>query len=205
MTSSNHSKDSNTETSFVELLGDDVKPLLNKPTAYKPKPSLITPGVLERRRAAQRETVSDINELDSADVIAQVDPLAYLEYQKPGVQHGVYKNLRTGKYEIQSRLDLHGYSVEQTRVALWQFIADCHKHSIRCALITHGKGQGRQEPAKLKSCVNHWLRQFEHVLAFHTAQKIHGGVGSTYVLIKKDSAARQKTSVKIDQGNRIKP
>ena len=205
MTSSNHSKDSNTETSFVELLGDDVKPLLNKPTAYKPKPSLITPGVLERRRAAQRETVSDINELDSADVIAQVDPLAYLEYQKPGVQHGVYKNLRTGKYEIQSRLDLHGYSVEQAWVALWQFIADCHKHSIRCALITHGKGQGRQEPAKLKSCVNHWLRQFEHVLAFHTAQKIHGGVGSTYVLIKKDSAARQKTSVKIDQGNRIKP
>ena len=93
---------------------------------------------------------------------------------------------------------------EVSRVALWRFVDDCHKHSIRCALITHGKGEGRQEPAKLKSCVNHWLRQFDEVLAFHSAQKQHGGVGSTYVLIKKDRSARQKTSEKIDHSRRIK-
>jgi DNA-nicking Smr family endonuclease len=86
--------------------------------------------------------------------------------------------------------------------ALKRFIGDCHHHSIRCALITHGKGEGRQEPAKLKSCVNHWLRQLDQVLAFHSAQKQHGGLGATYVLIKKDKSAKQRTVEKIDQARR---
>ena len=107
-----------------------------------------------------------------------------------------------GKYEIQSQLDLHRHSVDQARSALKRFIGDCHQHSIRCALITHGKGEGRQEPAKLKSCVNHWLRQFDQVLAFHSAQKQHGGLGATYVLIKKDKSAKQRTVEKIDQARR---
>ena len=66
----------------------------------------------------------------------------------------------------------------------------------------HGKGEGRERPAILKSCVNHWLRQFEQVLAFHTAQKYHGGLGATYVLIKKGSVARQNTSEKLDRAGR---
>ncbi|MDB2383709.1 DNA endonuclease SmrA [Porticoccaceae bacterium] len=181
-----------------------VKPLSANVSSHIVPTKEITPGIIERRKAAQREVVSDVNELDTASVIEPVEPLAYLEYQRPGVQHGVYKNLRLGKYEIQSRLDLHRHTVEQARVALWRFVDDCHKHSIRCALITHGKGEGRQEPAKLKSCVNHWLRQFDEVLAFHSAQKQHGGVGCTYVLIKKDRSARQKTSEKIDHSRRIK-
>jgi DNA-nicking Smr family endonuclease len=162
----------------------------------------MTPGIEQRRKSAQSEQVNDINELDPITVIKQVDPLSYLEYQRPGVQHGVYKNLRMGKYEIQSRLDLHRHSVDQAMSALKRFIGDCHHHSIRCALITHGKGEGRQEPAKLKSCVNHWLRQLDQVLAFHSAQKQHGGLGATYVLIKKDKSAKQRTVEKIDQARR---
>jgi hypothetical protein len=48
------------------------------------------------------------------------------------------------------------------------------------------------------------LRQFDQVLAFHTAQKTHGGAGSTYVLIKKNKAARQKTSDSLEQARRLK-
>ena len=97
--------------------------------------------------------------------------MTYLRLSRPGVQHGVFKNLRMGKYEIQSVLDLHGKTVEQSRQAVWRFVKDCHKQDVRCAIITHGKGQGREEPAKLKSCVNHWLAQLDSVLAFHSAQK----------------------------------
>jgi len=197
-------KSDDANNAFIDLVGDDIKPLSGKVSAHLGKPALITPGVIERRKAAQRETISEINVLDPILVIEPVDPLAYLEFQRPGVQHGVYKNLRMGKYEIQSRLDLHRHTVEQARVALWRFVDDCHKHSIRCALITHGKGEGREQPARLKSCVNHWLRQFDQVLAFHSAQKQHGGVGSTYLLLKKDSSARKKTGEKIHQAKRTK-
>jgi hypothetical protein len=48
------------------------------------------------------------------------------------------------------------------------------------------------------------LRQFDQVLAFHSAQKTHGGVGATYILVKKDSAARRETGDKINQAKRMK-
>ena len=121
------------DESFSDLVGDGVRPLGANVSSHIVQTKEITPGIIERRKAAQREVVFDVNELDTASVIESVDPLAYLEYQKPGVQHGVYKNLRLGKYEIQSRLDLHRHTVEQARVALWRFVDDCHKHSVRCA------------------------------------------------------------------------
>jgi len=189
---------------FVDMVGDDIQPLSGKGSAHIAKPVQITPGVLERRKAAQKEVVAESNILDPVSIIEQVDPLAYLEFVRPGVQHGVYKNLRLGKYEIQSRLDLHRHTVEQARNALWHFVDDCHKHGVRCALVTHGKGEGREQPARLKSCVNHWLRQFDQVLAFHSAKKTHGGVGATYILVKKDSSARGETTDKINQAKRMK-
>ena len=36
-----------------------------------------------------------------------------------------------------------------------------------------------------KSYVNHWLRELDEVIAYHTAQPMHGGFGATYVLLKK--------------------
>jgi DNA-nicking Smr family endonuclease len=190
------------EDEFRALVGDDVEPLQAKGARYIPKPPELTPGILERRKAAQQEQLKSGNLLDPASIINAVDPYDFLEFARPGVQHGVYKNLRQGKYEVQSRLDLHRHTVEQARVALWDFVEGCQKHGVRCALVTHGKGEGREQPARLKSCVNHWLRQIDNVLAFHSAQKQHGGVGSTYILIKKNSLARLSTSEKLGKSKR---
>ena len=190
------------EDEFRALVGDDVEPLQDKGARYIPKPPELTPGILERRKAAQQEQLKSGNLLDPASIINVVDPYDFLEFARPGVQHGVYKNLRQGKYEVQSRLDLHRHTVEQARVALWDFVEGCQKHGVRCALVTHGKGEGREQPARLKSCVNHWLRQIDNVLAFHSAQKQHGGVGSTYILIKKNSLARLSTSEKLGKSKR---
>ena len=190
------------EDEFRALVGDDVEPLQAKGARYIPKPPELTPGILERRKAAQQEQLKSGNLLDPASIINVVDPYDFLEFARPGVQPGVYKNLRQGKYEVQSRLDLHRHTVEQARVALWDFVEGCQKHGVRCALVTHGKGEGREQPARLKSCVNHWLRQIDNVLAFHSAQKQHGGVGSTYILIKKNSLARLSTSEKLGKSKR---
>jgi DNA-nicking Smr family endonuclease len=196
--------DTQADDQFGAMFGDDVEPLKGKGAAFVPKSAAVTPGIVERRKAAQLEMQADGNFLDPDSIIVQVAALDPLAFSRPGVQHGVYKNLRMGKYEIQSRLDLHRHNVEQARTALWRFVDDCQKHGVRCALITHGKGEGRERPAILKSCVNHWLKQFDQVLAFHTAQKHHGGLGATYVLIKKSSVARQNTSEKLEQARRLK-
>lgn len=146
----------------------------------------------KRRQAATAELAKDKNFL-SGEYVEPVDPLAVIEFKRDGVQTGVYRNLRLGKYQIDARLDLHHMTVEQARSAVFQFIHDCMSHDIRCALVTHGKGEGRSLPAQLKSCLNHWLPQFDAVLAFHSAQKQHGWVGATYVLLRKSEKKKLET------------
>ena len=43
------------EDEFRALVGDDVEPLQAKGARYIPKPPELTPGILERRKAAQQE------------------------------------------------------------------------------------------------------------------------------------------------------
>lgn len=168
-----------------------------KPIKLEPKVPLAvadpsaTASIEQRRSAAVAQSRAERNFL-SGDYVTPVDPLAVLEFKRPGVQNGVYRNLRLGKYSLDARLDLHRMTVEQARGAVYQFIHDCMEQDIRCALVTHGKGLGRAQPALLKSCVAHWLPQFEQVLAFHSAQKQHGGSGATYLLLRKSERKRQE-------------
>ena len=144
-----------------------------------------------RRQSAEYESIVDSDPLVDAEV-AMLEANALLAFQRPGVQHGVYRQLRLGKYDIEARLDLHRMKLEQARMAVYQFVRDCLSHDIRCALITHGKGEGRKTPALIKSHVAHWLPQITEVLAFHSAQKHHGGSGETYIMLKKSERKRQE-------------
>lgn len=146
----------------------------------------------KRRLAATTELEKDKNFL-SGEYIEPVDPLAILEFKRDGVQTGVYRNLRLGKYPIDARLDLHHMTIEQARSAVFQFVGDCMNYDIRCALITHGKSEGRDRPALLKSCVAHWLPQLDNVMAFHSAQKRHGASGATYILLRKSEQKKRET------------
>ncbi len=180
---------SETET-FREAMGD-VEPLIQTArVTLKPESDANSKNMQKLRREAATEVQqTQMNEL-SGEYIEPVDPNEILTFQRPGVQHGVFKNLRLGKYSIEARLDLHRHTVEQARVAVYTFVNDCLANDIRCALITHGKGEGRKQPALLKSCVGHWLPQLDAVLAFHSAQKHHGASGATYVLLRKSEKKR---------------
>jgi DNA-nicking Smr family endonuclease len=166
------------------------------PIKVEEKVVLVSPhqdktSVETRRKAATAELVKDKNFL-SGEYVEPVDPLAVIEFKRDGVQNGVYRSLRMGKYQIDARLDLHNMTVDQARNAVFQFIKDCMSNNIRCALITHGKSEGREQPAQLKSCIAHWLPQLNEVMAFHSAQKRHGWVGATYVLMRKSEKKKQE-------------
>lgn len=176
---------------FRESVGD-VKPLKADPVVESSRPVEVTPGMKMRRLAAQNEAAQPLDYLSSADQITMVKPWDELSYKRDGVQHGVFKNLRLGKYAVDSRLDLHGMGVEYARRRVLDFIKECFDANIRCVLISHGRGELREQPALLKSCVNHWLKQMDEVLAFHSAQRFHGGFGATYVLLRKSDEKREE-------------
>lgn len=166
------------------------------PISCEKETSLVRAKPPEETLQIRRRAASLVNEIEpdalSSAHIEPVDPHDVLNFKRGGVQHGVYKNLRLGKYVIDARLDLHHRTVEQARSSVNQFVHDCLAHNIRCALITHGKGEGREHPALLKSCVAHWLPQFKEVLAFHSAQRHHGGTGATYILLRKSEKKKQE-------------
>jgi DNA-nicking Smr family endonuclease len=162
----------------------DVRPLNFEAKVSLRKTTREPLNIQRSRRVATQELAKDKNFL-SGEYIEPVAPLDVIEFKRVGVQNGTYKNLRLGKIAVDARLDLHNMTVDQARAAVFEFMQDCTKYDIRCALLTHGKGEGREAPAQIKSCVAHWLPQFDAVLAFHSAQKRHGWVGATYVLLRK--------------------
>lgn len=174
---------------FLKAMGG-VKPLETEQRVVITKEKVSDQSSQIRRQSAEAHLIKPQDPLGDAEV-PQLDPYAVLEYRRPGVQHGVYKQLRMGRYTIDARLDLHRMSIEQARRSVYQFVKDCMQHDIRCALITHGKGEGRSNPAVLKSHVAHWLPQVTEVLAFHSAQPQHGGLGACYILLKKSEKKRQ--------------
>jgi len=176
---------------FKEMVGD-VSPLNAEPKADLKRTQQATPGMELRREAAVDEGLGRRDYLDDPENVTMVKPWDELSYKRDGVQHGVFKNLRLGKYPLDSRLDLHRMKVEEARRAVLEFLSDCVEANIRCVLITHGKGENREKPALLKSCVNHWLQQIDAVLAFHSAQRFHGGFGATYVLLRKSDQKREE-------------
>lgn len=183
------------DDTFSHLLDDDVQPLKQDERVRLSRREKDTPGVDERRKSAAEEVSRATDPLTSTPM-EMVDPLAVLSFKQPGVQNGVFRNLRLGKYTLDARLDLHRMTVDIARKRLYQFIQDCIAHDVRAALVTHGKGLGRDNPAVLKSCVAHWLPEMPEVLAFHTAQQHHGGYGATYILLKKSDRKKRETGEK---------
>ncbi len=181
----------NDDQDFFREAMSDVKPIAKADEKVSLTKSLDRLNYAARRKAALLEEEQEQSGLTgSEEHIEMLSTFDVLEYKRPGIQNGVYRNLRLGKYDIEARLDLHRHTVEMARKAIYQFVQDCLTHEVRCALITHGKGEGRQQPPIIKSCLAHWLPQMPEVQAFHSAQKQHGGTGATYIMLKKSDRKR---------------
>jgi DNA-nicking Smr family endonuclease len=154
--------------------------------------AIRTPGTEIRRIAAVTEVGLDGNPL-SDSVVEPVGPNDEIGFMRPGVQTGVYKKLRLGKYPIEARLDLHRMKVEQARKEVFSFLQECLRHNVRTVLILHGKGESNPDGrGVLKAYVNKWLRDLPEVMAYHSAQKQHGGTGAVYVLVRKSEEAKRE-------------
>ncbi|MCP5161678.1 MAG: DNA endonuclease SmrA [Hahellaceae bacterium] len=177
-----------TELFFSEM--KDVAPLKQEKADVQTK-SAVTPGQLVRQVAAVTDAPVDDNFL-AGDLFTPLGPNDVLEFRRDGVQLGVYKKLRLGKYDIEARLDLHKLTVEAARREVFNFIRDCYRYGLRTVIILHGKGERTPDKvAVLKSYLAKWLPQIDEVMAMHSAQRHHGGTGAVYVLLKKTENERQ--------------
>ncbi|MCG8667833.1 MAG: DNA endonuclease SmrA [Pseudomonadales bacterium] len=183
---------------FKQEMGG-VKPIKQKKVAAPPNQQPPSEAQLARREAAVREEEVDNNRL-STEYVEMIGPHDLLEFKRPGVQDGVYRKLRLGKYDTEAVLDLHRKSMKEAREEVFDFINTCMAHHLRTVMILHGKGERSNPPALLKSCVNKWLPELSSVMAFHSAQKRHGGTGAVYVLLRKSDYEKTQNRIKHAKG-----
>ena len=158
--------------------------------------------IARRRRAAAQAPITDRNILDE-EGIEPLDPWFVLEFKRPGVQNGVFRKLKQGRYEPEARLDMHRMTATRARRELFDFIEESYRLGLRSALLIHGKGQSKPEQERssiLKGCSNHWLRQLEVVQAFHSAQPRHGGTGALYILLRKSEEKKRENRERFMKG-----
>lgn len=165
---------------FREAVGE-VKPLRHDRHA---SPSRKRPP---RARFARADRLAVLDEsLHGAPddpLIASGDELSF---RRPGVAESVLRKLRRGEYRVAGELDLHGLTVEQSKQALREFLADALERRAGCVRIIHGKGlrSGHRGPV-LKGMVGSVLRRMSAVVAFVSARPVDGGTGAVYVLLSR--------------------
>lgn len=180
---------SNSDSDFFLQQMADVTPL---------KQDAITTPSTNAKNALnnfyKQQSTKQISLLNDALTNTQVTFIApddYISFKSPGLQAGVFKNLRLAKYDIDAKIELQGLSIKEAQDTLINELTLCHRRNIRVVLIKHGVGkENTEQPAKMKSYVNAWLVHFPFVLGFHTAQTHHGGYGAVYVLLSKNEQAK---------------
>lgn len=172
------------EMAGVLPLNTDAKIIVKKLSADK----VDSVGQQYRREQAAFEK----GEIDcplSLVLRKKLDADEWLSYKRNGIQSAVFKNLRIGKYALETTLNINKKRPEQVRNELLQFVADCQEMDIRSVLICYGQGH---HATLLKSYLAQWLPELPDVQAFYTAQKHHGGLTSVYVLLRKSEQKRQQ-------------
>lgn len=165
----------------------DVVPLKKTDRLALKKTDEVTPGQQYRQRKAQFSE----HEINGPLSLVLKKPLLaddWISYKRDGIQTGVFKNLRLGKYPLEATLNLFGKTPGEARDELLLFISECQECNIRNVLITVGRGQ--KGGTLLKSYLAQWLPELDQVQACHTALKHHGGMAAVYVLLRKSEWQR---------------
>lgn len=129
--------------------------------------------------AALRDSLSDEFGIDHL-----LDSDEKLSYRVPSMSPDIPRKLRSGAWSIKGTLDLHGYTSDEARLLLIDFIEEQRKLGHRAVRIIHGQGYGSVgRKAVLKEKVPSWLVQRKEVLSFVQAPEHDGGAGVLYVLL----------------------
>lgn len=182
----------NDDQAFRQALGNDVRPLTKgrDKAAIGKRRGHPSESQLARRESAQRIAGDERDFLSDefVDLVGAHDPI---EFRRDGIQLGVLERLRHGGYAAEARLHIMRMPVIECRRSVAAFLREAYAHDLRSVLIVHGRSNEDDGKANVvRSYLRHWLVQFEQVQAFSSAPPQQGGLGATFVMLRKSERAR---------------
>ena len=113
----------------------------------------------------------------------------FVEGQTRGLPPALMDQLRAGHIPYQDHLDLHGHTLTQAEAAVTRFILDSVALGRSCVLLIHGRGLGSRDGVPV---LKRYLETFllrgtarKYILAFTTARPLDGGLGASYILLRR--------------------
>ncbi|MBL79818.1 MAG: DNA mismatch repair protein MutS [Nitrosomonadaceae bacterium] len=137
------------------------------------------------RPVIRKNTIPSSLLIDCHNSISKMESGDEYSFVRSGVSRKTLKHLRQGHWNIDDRLDLHGFTSEEALRELDEFLNICSINRFRCVQIIHGKGLNskNREPV-LKKLVWNRLKFYKYILAFCQAGSANGGSGAVMVLLK---------------------
>nr|WP_297456976.1 DNA endonuclease SmrA [uncultured Halomonas sp.] len=181
------------DVDFRNLMGDEVRPLSKGRDKAELDSTPLPPSEAQLARRASAEALPESSNFLADDFVDLLPPFDPIEYRRDGIQSGVTQRLRQGGYAPEARLHLLKRPVSACRRELFSFVQDGLANDLRCLLVVHGRGKALDSHANVvRSYVAKWLMQFDEVQAYASAQPAHGGIGATYVMLRKSERARAR-------------
>jgi DNA-nicking Smr family endonuclease len=172
---------------FLQAVGE-VSPVRSSKKLAPPRepPSAASIKIVN----AENEALIQLSELVTGDgPLDLARSEERVEGNAPGLDERILRKLRSGEYEVQGQLDLHGMTQAEARPALERFIHDSRLKGLRCVLVVTGRGlHSADQIPVLREGAQRWLtggRVARQVLAFTSAKSQHGGTGAIYVLLRR--------------------
>lgn len=180
-------------SSTTEPLGDRSERQVPKPTAEILSPTAkTTPGKSQAKLTSLQPAPKGSANNDQPSS-PQQDTFNRREARK----------IRSGRTEIDARLDLHGMRQHEAHNALSAFLYRCYSAGHRYVLVITGKGArnadtsesffNEQDRGVLKRQVPQWLDEpalRSMVVSYQPAHQHHGGEGALYVRIRRADKPR---------------
>lgn len=111
------------------------------------------------------------------------------------MDHKTHRQMTRGKLAPQSRIDLHGMTLNVAQPVLTRFLLQARAEGRRLVLVITGKGRDGGpdaplpvRPGALRHNVPHWLHMpplDQIVLQIRPAHRRHGGEGAYYVYLRR--------------------
>jgi len=158
-----------------EIFKEKVEPIkASGKVSYAKKKSV-------QERKVIKENFNEINLEEQSESIRQLDK-------------NILRKIKKGNLKIEESLDLHGYTLQESKGKVVKFIENNYKNKKRFLLIITGKGrrlgvsEGWRGEGKLKENVPGWLSSVylsKYILWFDKAISSKGGDGALMIYLKK--------------------
>jgi|MDSW01.2.fsa_nt_gb DNA-nicking Smr family endonuclease len=138
-------------------------------------------------------TIKHTSEKDISTL--NLDLLDEKSVDSKSLEKNTLRKIKKGKIRIEAQLDLHGNTIDESKIRVVNFILENYKKQKRLVLIITGKGRKTSSKVpwgenlgKLRLTVPQWLNSIElskYILWFDEANQQNGGSGALMIYLKK--------------------